>query len=122
MILDALNIACTRLLLAGSLVAGAFAAIAQDTAASAEKLRQFMEQVRPQPTSPQTAPQTASQIGNPAVLTAKTVAPARLQERVKLLKTGESALALWPLSRMCSNSAGVKLHFLLTASSFKNRL
>ena len=95
MSLDALKITCIRLLLAGCFLVGASATGAQDTAASAsaEKLRQFMEQVRPPPTSPQTAPQTAGQIGNPAVQTAKTVPPARLQERIELLKTGEHALA-----------------------------
>ncbi len=35
----------------------------------------------------------ASQVGNPAALTAKTVAPERLQERANLLASGEQALA-----------------------------
>ena len=36
---------------------------------------------------------TAAQAGNPAVLTSKTVAPERLQERADLLASGEQALA-----------------------------
>ena len=84
-----MNITVKRLLLVAGLVAMVLMANAQDTAAtsnaSGEKLRQFMEQVRPQP--------SASQAGNPAVLTAKTVTPARLQERVEWLKAGEIALA-----------------------------
>ena len=52
---------------------------------SSDRLRQFMQQVRPQP--------AASQAGSQAVREVATVSPARLQERADLLKTGESALA-----------------------------
>ena len=52
---------------------------------SNDRLRQFMEQVRPQP--------LASQAGDQAVRDAAVVSPARLQERAELLKAGESALA-----------------------------
>ena len=58
---------------------------APEASASSEKLRQLMEQVRAQP--------TAAQSGSPAVLTAQTVTPARLQQRVELLASGEIALA-----------------------------
>ena len=52
---------------------------------STDKLRQFMEQVRPQP--------SASQAGGQAVREAVAVSPARLKERADLLKAGEAALA-----------------------------
>lgn len=52
---------------------------------SADRLRQFMEQVRPQP--------SASQAGGQAVREAAALSPARLLERADLLKTGETALA-----------------------------
>jgi hypothetical protein len=52
---------------------------------SDERLRQFMAQVRPQP--------TASQAGGSAVRAAAAVSPERLQERADLLKSGEAALA-----------------------------
>ena len=62
---------------------------AADTIAPAstsnEKLRAIMNRAQAQP--------TAAQAGNPAVLTAKTVAPERLQERANLLVSGEQALA-----------------------------
>jgi hypothetical protein len=84
-----LSIGGNKTLLAAGLMAVALTANAADTAASVsastEKLRQLMEQVRPQP--------NAAQAGSPAVLTAKTVSPARLHQRIELLKTGESALA-----------------------------
>ena len=67
-------------LLAG--VAGSGIAAGPD---SNERLREFMQQVRPQP--------FASQAGEQAVREAATVTPARLQERAELLKQGESALA-----------------------------
>ena len=51
---------------------------------STDRLRQYMEQIRPQP--------AAGQAGSQAVLEAATVSPARLQERAELLKAGESAL------------------------------
>lgn len=54
-------------------------------ATSNDKLRQFMEQVRPQP--------AASQVGGNAVRAAAKVSPELLQERADLLKTGETALA-----------------------------
>ena len=85
-----LAIAC-RLLLTANLLAVALAANAADTVAPAststgnEKLRQVMGRIQAQP--------TAAQAGNPAVLTAKTVAPERLQERAHLLASGEQALA-----------------------------
>ena len=60
-------------------------ALAADPLTSADRLRQFMEQVRPQP--------SASQAGGQAVREAAAVSPARLQERAELLKTGETALA-----------------------------
>ncbi len=55
------------------------------TTTSTDKLRQFMEQVRPQP--------TASQSGGNAVRAAAKVTPEMLQERADLLKKGETALA-----------------------------
>jgi tetratricopeptide (TPR) repeat protein len=87
-----LAIAC-RLLLAAILLAVAVAANAADATAPAspstntsnEKLRQIMGRAQAQP--------TAAQAGNPAVLTAKTVAPERLQDRADLLASGEQALA-----------------------------
>jgi tetratricopeptide (TPR) repeat protein len=78
-----------RLLLAAGLVAAALMAHAADPAvpasASDDKLRQIIGRAQAQP--------TAAQAGNPAVLTAKTVAPERLQERADLLASGEQALA-----------------------------
>ena len=59
--------------------------LAADPLSSTDRLRQFMEQVRPQP--------SASQAGGQAVREAAAVSPARLQERAELLKTGETALA-----------------------------
>ena len=53
--------------------------------ASDEKLRQFMQQARPQP--------AASQAGATAVREAIAVPPKRLKERADLLKAGEAALA-----------------------------
>ncbi len=58
-------------------------AVSQPT--SNDKLRQFMEQVRPQP--------TASQAGDNAVRAAAKVTPEQLQLRADLLKTGETALS-----------------------------
>ena len=52
---------------------------------SSDRLRHFMEQVRPQP--------SGSQAGGQAVREAVAVSPARLKERADLLKTGEAALA-----------------------------
>ena len=70
-------------------LAAAFMAHAAEPAAPSgigdEKLRQIMGRALAQP--------TAAQVGNPAVLTAKTVAPERLQERADLLASGEQALA-----------------------------
>ena len=59
--------------------------LAADSLNSTDRLRQFMEQVQPQP--------SASQAGGQAVREAAAVSPARLQERAELLKTGETALA-----------------------------
>lgn len=58
-------------------------AVAEPT--SDDKLRRFMEQVRPQP--------AASQVGGNAVRAAAKVTPELLQERANLLKKGEAALA-----------------------------
>ncbi len=69
------------------MVGGAGSALAQPT--SDDKLRQFMEQVRPQPA----ASQVGDQVGGSAVRAAAKVTPERLQERADLLKTGEAALA-----------------------------
>ena len=55
------------------------------TPSSQDKLRQFMEQVRPQP--------TASQAGGNAVRAAAKVTPEQLQERADQIKTGETALS-----------------------------
>ena len=80
--------AFTLVRLAATLVALYFhagSALAAEPLTSAERLRQFMEQVKPQP--------SASQAGGQAVREAVAVSPARLQERAELLKTGESALA-----------------------------
>ena len=52
---------------------------------SQDKLRQFMLQVRPQP--------TASQAGGNAVRAAAKVTPEQLQERADQIKTGETALS-----------------------------
>ena len=52
---------------------------------SSDRLRQLMEQVRPQP--------SASQAGGQAVREALAVSPERLKERAALLKIGEAALA-----------------------------
>ncbi len=73
-------------MVAGLFAAG-LAAHAADPASSASnsQLRQIMGQVQAQA--------FASQVGNPAALTAKTVAPERLQERANLLASGEQALA-----------------------------
>ncbi|MBC7600557.1 MAG: hypothetical protein H7238_16285 [Polaromonas sp.] len=60
-------------------------ALAADPLTSADRLRQFMAQVQPQP--------SASQAGGQAVREAAALSPARLQERAELLKTGETALA-----------------------------
>ncbi len=62
----------------------ASSALAADPLTSTDRLRQFMEQVKPQP--------SASQAGGQAVREAVAVSPARLQERAELLKTGETAL------------------------------
>lgn len=59
-------------------------ALATEALTSADRLRQFMEQVRPQP--------TASQAGGQAVREAAAASPARLLERSDLIKTGEAAL------------------------------
>lgn len=67
-----------------ALCVAAGSGLAADPLSSADRLRQFMEQVRPQ--SP------ASQAGGQAIQ-APTVSPARLQERLELLKAGETALA-----------------------------
>ena len=60
-------------------------ALATEPLSSADRLRQFMEQVRPQP--------SASEAGGQAVREAAAVSPARLLERADLLKTGEAALS-----------------------------
>ena len=52
---------------------------------SSDKLRQFMQQMRPQP--------SASEAGGNAVRAAAKVTPAQLQERIELLKQGEAALS-----------------------------
>ena len=52
---------------------------------SNERLRLFMQQVRPQP--------SAGQAGGQAVREAAAVSPARLRERAELLEKGETALA-----------------------------
>ncbi len=92
-----MNTVCNRLLLAVILLGVAMVTNAADTLtpastnatananASNEKLRAIMNRAQAQP--------TAAQAGNPAVLTAKTVAPERLQERADLLASGEQALA-----------------------------
>lgn len=72
------------LLLLGALGAAAGQAENQPPTSS-ERLRQLMQPVRPQP--------AASQAGGQAVREAAALAPARLQERAELLKTGEAALA-----------------------------
>ncbi len=64
-------------------------ALATQPLSSDDRLRQFMEQVRPQ--SP--AIEAGGQAGGQAVREAAAVPPARLQERADLLKTGEAALA-----------------------------
>ena len=68
-------------------MAGAMACASSAVAESAshDKLRQFMEQLKPQP--------TASQAGGIAVRAAAKVSPELLQERADLLKKGETALA-----------------------------
>ncbi len=79
---------CILVRLAAALVVlhvHAGSALAADPLTSADRLRQFMDEVRPQP--------SASQAGGQAVREAAAVSPARLQERAELLKTGESALA-----------------------------
>lgn len=78
------------LLATGLLTGGAQGAPATGPATPApvtshDRLRQIMEQARPQP--------SASQAGGQAVREAVAVSPARLQERAGLLKTGEAALA-----------------------------
>lgn len=60
-------------------------ALAADPLTSTDRLRQFLQQVLPQP--------SASQAGGQAVREAAAVSPARLQERAELLKAGETALA-----------------------------
>ena len=62
-------------------------AVAEPT--SDDKLRRFMEQVRPQP--------AASQVGGNAVRAAAKVTPELLQERADMLKKGEAALAVLQL-------------------------
>ena len=80
------TVACRRLLAAGLFAAAAMAQAAEPAvSASNDKLRQIMGRAQAEP--------TAAQAGNPAVLTAKTVAPERLQERADLLARGEQALA-----------------------------
>ena len=59
-------------------------ALATQPLSSDDRLRQFMDQVRPQP--------SASEAGGQAVREAAAVSPARLLERTDLLKTGEAAL------------------------------
>ena len=93
-----LHVACHRLLLAAGLLAAAVMAHAAEPAASDSngKLRQIMgraQAARVAPASPGPNQPTAAQAGNPAVLTAKTIAPERLQERADLLASGEQALA-----------------------------
>ena len=60
-------------------------ALAAESLTSTDRLRQFMEQVRPQP--------TASEAGGQAVRDAGAASPAQLQERADLLKAGEAALS-----------------------------
>ena len=77
----------TRVRLVAALMAlylQAGSALAADPLTSADRLRQFMAQVQPQP--------SASQAGGQAVREAAALSPARLQERAELLKTGETAL------------------------------
>ena len=75
-----------RLLFCGVLLASSVQATPTTPApTSNDKLRQFMEQVRPQP--------SASQAGGNAVRAAAKVTPEQLQERADLLKKGEAALA-----------------------------
>ena len=81
--LIALAVSVLLVLAAGSARAASPASSAPLT--STDKLRQFMEQVRPQP--------AASQAGGQAVREAVAVSPARLKERADLLKAGEAALA-----------------------------
>ena len=77
---------CGALLLTiGLLTGGATGARAADAVGSNDRLRQIMEQVRPQP--------SASQAGGQAVREAVALPPARLQQRAELLETGEAALA-----------------------------
>jgi hypothetical protein len=73
------------LLLSALLLSTGNAVATPTTATSNDKLRQFMEQVRPQP--------AASQVGGNAVRAATQVTPEQLQERADLLKKGEAALA-----------------------------
>ena len=73
------------LLAIGWAVGPGSAVAAADGYSSSDKLRDFMAQVRPQP--------TASQAGGQAVREAAVVPPARLQERAELLKSGETLLA-----------------------------
>lgn len=74
------------LLLAVSVMTGAAdSALATGSATSNDKLRQLMEQVRPEP--------LAGPVGGQAVRAAQAPSPDRLQERVALLQTGEAALA-----------------------------
>jgi hypothetical protein len=88
-----LNQICKQLLLVTTALVVAVVANATDvlpsgstsTNTSDEKLRAIMNRAQAQP--------NAAQADNPAVLTAKTVAPGRLQERASLLASGEQALA-----------------------------
>lgn len=70
-----------RLLLIGMMLASN----AQASPGSEDKLRQFMQQVRPQP--------TASQAGGNAVRAAAKVTPEQLQERADQILVGETALS-----------------------------
>ena len=72
-----------RAIFFAALVACSTGALAQPT--SDDKLRQFMEQVKPQP--------AASQVGGNAARAAAKLTPELLQERGDLLKKGEAALA-----------------------------
>ena len=72
-----------RAIFFAALVACSRGALAQPT--SDDKLRQFMEQVKPQP--------AASQVGGNAARAAAKLTPELLQERGDLLKKGEAALA-----------------------------
>lgn len=80
------DVVCTQILAVLIVLHGhASSALAVEPLSSADRLRQFMEQVRPQ--------QSASEAGDQAVRQGADASPARLQERADLLKSGETALS-----------------------------